>query len=74
MARTIRVISSPSKHMDAVAPTGPWSPMTQPIFADGAQLLVDRMRSMSFEVLEAPTACCARATPSCPTGWNTTWS
>ncbi len=53
MARTIRVISSPSKHMDAVAPTGPWSPMTQPIFADGAQLLVDRMRSMSFEVLEA---------------------
>ncbi len=53
MARTIRVISSPSKHMDAAAPAAPWSPMTQPIFADGAQLLVDRMRSMSFEELEA---------------------
>ena len=53
MARTIRVISSPSKSMSSVAPTGPWTPMTQPVFADGAQLLVDRMRSMSFEELEA---------------------
>ena len=53
MARAIRVISSPSKRMEAAAAAAPWTPLTQPLFADGAQTLVDHLRSLPFEQLEA---------------------
>lgn len=53
MARTIRVISSPSKRMANPAPAAPWSPTTQPLFADAAQALIDHLRALPFEELEA---------------------
>lgn len=53
MTRTIRVISSPSKHMEAAVAAAPWTPTTQPVFADAAQALVDHLRALSFEELEA---------------------
>lgn len=53
MARTIRVISSPSKSMAAAPAAAPWTPTVQPQFADAAQVLVDHLRKLPFEELEA---------------------
>ena len=53
MSRTIRVISSPSKRMATAPASAPWAPTSQPLFADAAQALVDRLRTLSFEELEA---------------------